>query len=184
MSTASTTTSKKRKTDPVTFEQLAEKKLRDNLERYRGYVQRAVAGEFLNEHDLEEVAGLLSQLRLPELAWSQHQEAIRDNLAAAERQRQIEADSAAKEGRLRELVAEMNELEKLLEQKRRDIREGQRGQTRLVDALRKQNELRVLYPDVIDTLDNAVSRRLDARETLIARHRDKPTGTVHDGWST
>ena len=177
-------TAKKSKAEPITFEQLAEKKLRDNLERYRGYVERAVAGEFLNEHDLEDAAGLLSQLRLPELAWSQHQDAIRDNRAAAERQRQIEADSAAKEGRLRELVAEMNELEKQLEQKRLDIREGQRGQTRLVDAIRKQNELRVLYPDVIDSLDNAVRRRLNEKETLIARHRDKPTGTVHDGWST
>jgi hypothetical protein len=177
------TTAKKRKAEPLTFEQVAEKKLRDNLERYRGYVERAVAGEFLDENELEEVAALLSQLRLPELAWAQHQQAIRDNAAAAERQREIEAATPAKEKELRELTVEVQRLEKLLEEKRLRLRTVEGGQMKLVDALRKQNELRVLYPDVVDSLDNAVRRRLDERGNMFARHRDRPTGSSEDGWS-
>jgi len=178
------TTAKKRKAEPLTFEQIAERKLRETLEQYRGYAERSSAGEFLNENDLEEVAALLAQLRLPELAWSQHMQAIRDNKAAAEKQRQIEAAKPAEEQELRELTAEVRRLEKLLEETRLQLRSVQRGEMRIVDVLRKQNELRVLYPDVIDSLDNAVKRRLDQRETLFARHRDKPLGTVYDGWST
>ena len=177
------TATKKKKPEQLTFEQVSEKKLRDNLERYRGYVHRAAAGEFLDEDELEEVTGLLVQLRLPDLAWKKHQEAIRENQAAAELRQQIENATPEKESRVKQLLAEIEQLEKQLEQKRHDVHGLQRGQTRLIDAMRKQNELRVLYPDVVGSLDNAVQRRLEARQTLTARYRDKPTGSVEDGWS-
>lgn len=181
----STTTKRQRKqaAEPLTFEQIAERKLRENLETYRGYVEKAAAGEFLDEQALERVAELLAVLRLPELAWKQHVDAVREHRVAVERQREIEAAKPTEQAQMRELTGEVQRLEKLLQEKRLRLGSLQRSELRLVDALRKQNELRTLYPDVLATVDNAVTRRREYRPGL-ARHRDKPTGATEDGWST
>ena len=177
------TKKQKTRTEPLTFEQVAEKKLRGDLERYRGFAERAAAGEYLDEAELEQVAQLMSGLRLPELAWGKHLEALREMAAAQARQAELDAKRPAEEERLRELSDEVKELEELLERKRLELKGAQTNELRIVDALRKQNELRALYPDVVAALDIAVSRRLNEREQVFARYRDKPTGSPEEGWS-
>lgn len=182
MSTTSPRQKRKPQAEPVTFEQVAERKLRDNIDRYRGYATRAAGGEFLNEDDLEQVAELLALLRLPDLAWQKHVDALRDFAAAVARQADIEAEQPALEAEQKLLVSEILKMEQELEQKRLRQRNLQSRSVRVVDTMRKQNELRTLYPDVLDTLDNAVAAR--RRRMQPAEIRQRPAHSEQDGWSS
>jgi hypothetical protein len=158
----------KKKTPPLTYEQIADRKLRDTLEEYRAIVERGAGGEMLPEADLERAVELLTVLRLPELSFKQHVTAAREYAAAVGRQAELEAAGPAERAELVQLNSDVERLLKLIEEKRLRAQALQYGETQLINAMRKQNELLTLYPDVVGPLDNAVSRRIAKRQAEAA----------------
>lgn len=61
---------------PVSFAEIAERKMRERIEAYRALVQRHATGEVLEAQDYERAAELLEQLHLPDYAFSRDVEAV------------------------------------------------------------------------------------------------------------
>ena len=77
---------------PVTFDEIAAKRMAERLEKYRTFVSRQAAGETLGVADMETVADLLDQIGLPAYAFSRDIEATeRHHHATAKYQAAVEA---------------------------------------------------------------------------------------------
>jgi len=176
------TAKKPRRTEPVSFEQLAEQKLRSTLEEYRAAVERQAGGEELAAPELDRVAELLEVLRLPEISWAHHVQAVRElNDARAER-RKIEAVLEAEAAEGRELAQEIPRLQKRLEEIQLRRQTLARTPHRLTETYRREHEAQRLYPEVALPLEDAVAvgRR---KATEPTRAAEAPAESSGVGWS-
>lgn len=153
------TARKMRRTEPLSFEQVAEQKIRSTLEEYRAAVHRQAAGDNLTAPELDRVAELLDVLRLPELAWGQHVQAVREVAEARAERAKIEAvlDAEAAEGRA--LAGEVVQLRKRLEEIGLRQKTLARTPHRLSEQFRRENEAAQLFPEVVLDIDEAVAVR-------------------------
>jgi hypothetical protein len=175
----------KKKTTSLSFEEIADRKLRQTIEEYRALVVRAAAGEMLTEAELERAVELLAVLRLPELSIKQHVAAQREYAASVKRLAELEAAVPLEEAELAELNRDVERLLKTIEEKRLRARSLSYGQERIIAAMQRQNELATLYPDVLAPVDNAVARRIQKREAeaapVTARRSPSPE-PIQEGW--
>lgn len=169
------------KSQPLTMEQLQEKKLRERLVTYRDLVKRAAAGERLPDDDMATAADILDALRLPPYSWARDVQAQRDDDAAAERESQLRAAGPEREARERDLTERVTTMERELNRLRLELRSVATGEPmRLVTVMQRRNELRVNHPHLLGDIEQAVVFRLQA-----TRKAAKPAVSAGDadGWS-
>jgi predicted nuclease with TOPRIM domain len=181
MTTATKTRKAKELEQPVSFAEINARKIREKIEAYRGYVERAVDGELLDEKQLEEVGEILAFLLLPDMCWERDIRALRDyretaaaaeELAGKQPQYQLEAS---------ELVAKVKQLEAELRESQTRLNYLARVAPRTqANEMQRQNELRSLHPHLLLDLEHAVALRAEAKAKTHAKQ--VPAKTL-EGWS-
>jgi len=177
---------RKRKTsEPLTMEQVQERKTRERITAYRDLVTRAAAGEQLPDADLTEASDLLDALGLPTYAWARDVAAKQEDDAAAVDEARYRDAEPARQQREADLGAKVAALEAELKTLREQLQDAARREPmRLLNVLRRRNELRANHPHVLGDVEQAVAFRLQAkRKASPTPPTPTPTGSVHDGWS-
>lgn len=159
------TTATKTKTTPPpappTFATIARKKMRERIERYRGFVKRQVEGEALDEADLVQVSDLLEGLGLPDFAWARDIEALQRAYASnAKFKAAVDAEPAARQRAadlLEEIAALKAKLQALTEEHRRTQAAGHKSAA----YGRTLDQLSLEHPHLLGDIDTAVTLRLD-----------------------
>lgn len=165
--TTTTTKTKTRKAEPdsLTFEQIAERKLRDKLTAYRELVARAAAGEQLPEADLEAATELLSFLGLPSYSWARDCKAKGEYDAAVKAEAEARANRPAQEARLKAVMERLKALEKeVAELNAERHRLGPVTDNLLVFYGQRRRELETESPHVLAAMDDAVRFRLEQQQ--------------------
>jgi hypothetical protein len=160
-----TTATAKRKPEaieplPVTFDEIARRKMRERIVAYREIVTRRADGKTITVTDMEQLADLLDHLGLPGFAFERDAEAVlRFRAAAAKMQAAVDAVPAAKQ-RAEELAAEIEaqrqRLVALREEHRLAVAKGNKPQAYTASVVTLENE----HPVVLAELDEAVRVRL------------------------
>lgn len=177
---------RKRKTsEPLTMEQVQERKTRERITAYRELVARAAAGEQLPDDDLTTASDLLDALGLPPYAWARDVAGKREDDAVALDEARYREAEPARQQREADLGAKVAALESELKTLRQELRNVTTGEPmRLMNVLRRRNELRANHPHVLGDLEQAVGFRLQAkRKGMPTPPTPTPTGSVYDGWS-
>lgn len=159
-------TVKTKKTEPalpLTFADVARKKMRERLTEYRAFVERAVAGEQLTEDDTVRVYDILTSLGLAPLTFE------RDVQGAKEyaRQQAKWSDYQAQEPVLRQRGKQVAEEIKTLTEQLNGLKaEAHRIEVvsahKAAGALQRVNELKTFHPHVLLPIDEAVEIRARA----------------------
>ena len=177
---AATTKTKREPEQVLTFEQLAEKRLREKLERYRAYVSKAAAGAQLPEEELSEVLELLEALELPQYAWDRDVHASRQ----FDRVRAWLEDAKANEGAIIERIRAAWQLVQKLEQDLRAARVEHRAseaqQMKQVGKLQAFHELNANHPHLFRDIDQVVAARLASRAQRLS---PVPATTTGGSWN-
>ena len=160
-----TTATAKRKPEtiealPVTFDEIARRKMRERVEAYREIVTRRADGKTISGDDMERAGELLDHLGLPNFAFDRDAEAlVKFRAAAAKLQAAVDAVPAAKQ-RAEELAAEIEvqrqRLVALREEHRLAVAKGNKPQAYTASVVTLENE----HPTVLAALDVAVKFRL------------------------
>lgn len=161
------TPTRKRKApeEPMTFEQIAERKLTERLTAYRSLVARAASGEQLPEADLEQATELLLFLGLPDFAWRRDIVGKADFDAATKAEADARSQRPGNAKRLEDITARLKTLEAesaALRAERHRI-DGMADNS-LVAAMSRQNELKSLHPHVLLPLEDALRFRLEQQQ--------------------
>jgi hypothetical protein len=161
---AATTIKTKREPEQVlTFEQLAEKRLREKLEQYRAYVSKTAAGAQLPEEELSEVLELLEALELPQYAWDRDVEAARRFDRVRGWLNEAETTEQATNEKIGAAWALVQKLEQDLRSAREQHRLAQGKQMKRVGKLQTFHELNANHPHLFWEIDRAVAARLESR---------------------
>ena len=160
-----TTATAKRKPEaieplPVTFSEIAARKMRERVEAYREIVTRRADGKPITVTDMERAGDLLDHLGLPGFAFDRDTEAVlKFRAAAAKMQAAVDAVPAAKQ-RAEELAAEIEvqrqRLVALREEHRLAAAKVGKPQAYVSSVAMLQND----HPVVLGDLDVAVRFRL------------------------
>jgi sulfur carrier protein ThiS len=146
---------------PVTFDEIAKRKVRERIEAYREIVTRRADGKPMAVADMEKAGDLLDHLGLPGYAFERDTEAVlKFRAAAAKLQGAVDAVPPAKQ-RAEELGAEIEVLRQKLVALREDHRltVAKIGKPTAYSAsvAMLQND----HPNVLADLDVAVRLRLE-----------------------
>jgi uncharacterized protein YggE len=145
---------------PVSFSEIAARKLRERIVAYREIVTRRADGKTITVTDMEQAGELLDHLGLPGFAFERDTEAVlRFRAAAAKMQAAVDAAPAAKQ-RAEELAAEIEaqrqRLVALREEHRLTVAKSHKPQAYTATVVTLENE----HPTVLADLDVAVRVRL------------------------
>lgn len=159
------TTATKTKTTPPpappTFATIARKKMRERIERYRGFVKRQVEGEALDEADLVQVTDLLEGLGLPDFAWARDIEALQRAYASnAKFKAAVDAEPAARQ-RAAELLAEIATLRAKLQALTEEHRRAQAAASKSAAYSHTLEQLSADHPHLLGDIDTGVTFRLE-----------------------
>ena len=146
---------------PVTFEEINRRKMRERVEAYREIVTRYATGETMTVADMEQAAELLDQLGLPQYAFDRDADAVRRfNATRAKYDTAVEAADPSRQ-RAEALTVEIDVLRKKLEA----LREEQRimGSRAGKPAAYGQtlSQLKHDHPHVLADLDTATKLRIE-----------------------
>jgi hypothetical protein len=156
------TRKRKAPAEPLTFEQIAERKLRDRLTRYRELVARAAAGDQLAEADMESALEILEALGLPGFSWRRDITAKVDHDAVVKVEAETRAQRPKNEKRLEEIAERMKAVEAELASLREERhRIGSMSDHLLAGYMARVNELEANHPHVLGDLDAAVRFRME-----------------------
>lgn len=165
MTSEAKTTRRKAPAEPLTFEQIAERKLTEKLTAYRELVARAAGGAQLPEEDLEGAVELLAFLGLPEYSWRRDIAAKADHDAAAKAEAEARLQRPVNEKRLVEIAERLKTLEAELASLREERhRIGSIADHLLAGAMGRQRELESLHPHVLTPLEDAVRFRTEQQQ--------------------
>lgn len=145
---------------PVTFSEIAARKMRERVEAYREIVTRRADGKTITVTDMEKAGDLLDHLGLPGFAFDRDTEALlKFRAAAAKMQAAVNAVPAAKQ-RAEELTAEIEvqrqRLVALREEHRLAVAKLGKPQAYSASVAMLQND----HPVVLGDIDAAVRFRL------------------------
>jgi uncharacterized protein YggE len=145
---------------PVTFDEIARRKMRERIVAYREIVTRRADGKTITVSDMEQAGDLLDHLGLPGFAFERDTEAVlRFRAAAAKMQAAVDAVPAAKQ-RAEELAAEIEaqrqRLVALREEHRLAVAKANKPQAYVASVVTLENE----HATVLGDLDVAVRLRL------------------------
>lgn len=147
--------------EPITFDEINRRKVRERVEAYRDIVTRRATGGTITVADMERAAELLEQLGLPQYTFDRDVDAVQRFKGARDKW-QAAADAAPDHAtRATELAAEVEALTKKLA--------GLREQLHLANAKRGKPEtyrqtlaqLQHDHPHVLADLDQAVRLRIE-----------------------
>ena len=147
-----------------TFAEIAAKRMRETVEKYREHVRRAASGERMAEEHLGQVLELLSFMHLPQYAWERDVAAHRDYMTASKAAAECQLKRPASESRLQEVVARIKEIEAELKSLR-----GEQYTLAEVEPMtrvghgRRMNELEANHPHVFADIDTAARLRSEAK---------------------
>lgn len=147
---------------PPTFEQIAERKLREKLTAYRGLVERAANAEQLEEADLEQAVELLAFLGLPEYSWRRDVTARANYDSTVKAEGEVRAKRPANEKRLVAIGERLKALEAEVASLREERhRIGSMSDHLLAGYMTRLHELETNHPHVFLSLEDAVRFRLE-----------------------
>jgi hypothetical protein len=150
-------------TPPPTFADIARKRISQHLTAYRGFVERAVAGEQLNEDDMMGVYDALERLHLPTFTFERDVQGVKDHARCAGKAADAQAREPEQRQRGRQVTEEIAKLTKQLNELRAEAhRLSVGGPLKLTAYLQRLNELKSLHPHVLLPLDKAVELRASA----------------------
>jgi len=146
---------------PVTFDEIARRKVRERIEAYREIVTRRADGKPMTVADMEKAGELLDHLGLPGYAFDRDAEAVlKFRAAAAKMQAAVDAVPPAKQ-RAEELGVEIESLRQKLvalrEEHRLAVCKVSKPQAYSASVAMLQND----HPVVLADLDVAVRLRLE-----------------------
>ena len=156
---------------PVTFDEIARRKVRERIEAYRDIVTRRADGKPMTVADMEKAGELLDHLGLPGYAFDRDAEAVLKFRAAADKmQNAINAVPAARQ-RAEELSVEIEQMRQKLvalrEEHRLTVAKANKPTAYSTSVAMLQND----HPVVLADLDVAVRLRveeLDRRKNGVA----------------
>lgn len=145
---------------PVTFDEIARRKVRERIVAYREIVTRRADGKTITVTDMEQAGDLLDHLGLPGFAFDRDAEAVlKFRAAAAKLQGAVDAVPAAKQ-RAEQLAAEIEvqrqRLVALREEHRLAVAKSHKPSAYTASVMTLENE----HPTVLADLDEAVRLRL------------------------
>jgi hypothetical protein len=179
----------KRKTkaaDPLTMDEIQERKTRERITAYRALVTRAAAGEQLSDDDLTTASDLLDGLGLPPFAWARDVAGQKAYAAATAEDAGLTAAEPVNADRLKAIDARLKAMDaelKTLREEQHDLAHVQVMRRVAID--RRLNELLVNHPHVFDDLEQAVALRLKAKNTPPPTPPQEPPQAADPlvGWS-
>jgi sulfur carrier protein ThiS len=146
---------------PVTFDEIARRKVRERIESYREIVTRRADGKPLTVADMERAGDLLDHLGLPGYAFERDTEAVLKFRAAAAKLRAAEDAVSPAKQRAEELGAEIEVLRQKLvalrEEHRLTVAKVGKPTAYSTSVAMLQND----HPNVLADLDVAVRLRLE-----------------------
>jgi len=160
-----TTATAKRKPEaieplPVTFDEIARRKMRERIVAYREIVTRRADGKTISVTDMEQLADLLDHLGLPGFAFDRDAEAVlKFRAAAGKLQAAVDAVPGARqraEGLAAEIEVQRQRLVALREEHRLAVAKSHKPQAYTATVVTLENE----HPTVLADLDVAVRVRL------------------------
>jgi len=146
---------------PVTFDEIARRKMRERIAAYREIVTRRADGKPMTVADMERAGDLLDHLGLPGFAFDRDTEAVLKYRAAADKmQAAVDAVPASRE-RAEALAVEIEELRQKLvalrEEHRLTVAKVGKPTAYSTSVAMLQND----HPNVLADLDVAVRLRVD-----------------------
>jgi len=148
---------------PLTFADIARKRIHQQLTAYRAVVEKAVAGEQLTEGDMASVFDCLEKLQLPTYTFERDVQGSKDHARNAAKAADAEAREPELRERGRQIADEIATLTKRLnELKAESHRISVSGTMKVVGYIQRLNELKALHPHVLLPLEAAVEVRAKA----------------------
>lgn len=146
---------------PISFDEIARKKMRERLEAYRTFVRQYAESGTLNELEMEKAAELLDLLFLPPYAFMRDVEAVqRHNRTHSKWAAAVENEPANRE-RARQLNAEIAEVEKRLRALREEAQKANAATGKPSAYGQTLAQLAVDHPHVLAEIDTAVKLRIE-----------------------
>lgn len=153
--------------EPMTFAEIAHKRLRERITQYRDLVHRHANGEQLGVAEMEAAADLMEQIGLPQYTFDRDADAMR-RYTLVQAKVQAAADAApAFKARAAELAAEIDVARKKLAAMQEEHRIAVSKSTKPGAYAHSLNQLASEHPTVLADLDTAVRLRgeeLDRRK--------------------
>jgi predicted nucleic acid-binding Zn-ribbon protein len=146
---------------PISFDEIARKKMRERLEAYRTFVRQYAESGTLNELEMEKAAELLDLLFLPPYAFMRDVEAVqRHNRTHSKWAAAVENEPANRD-RARQLNAEIVEIEKRLRALREEAQMANAAIGKPSAYGQTLSQLAVDHPHVLAEIDTAVKLRIE-----------------------
>lgn len=153
--------------EPMTFAEIAHKRLRERIMQYRDLVQRHANGGTLDVAEMEEAADLMEQIGLPQYTFERDADAMR-RFTLVQAKVQAAADAAPDhKARAAELAAEIEATRKKLAAMQEEHRIAVNKSNKPGTYTHTLNQLASEHPTVLADLDTAVRLRgeeLDRRK--------------------
>ncbi len=146
---------------PISFDEIAAKRMRERIEAYRALVKRQAAGESLSESDAETGMLLMEQLGLPQYAFNRDVEAVQRHAVVRAKWDAAVANEPANRERAKQLAGEINEAEKKLRMLREEFQRANAATGKPGTYSNTLLSLASDHPHVLADLETAVRLRLD-----------------------
>jgi hypothetical protein len=172
MATATRTKSEpKPAAQPITFDEIAQRRTRERLTAYRELIRRNAAGEILTVEEMEQVLELLDVLGLPQWAHERDVQAMQRFKIAIEKYQAAIDKQPAHAIRANELAAEIETAQKKLVMLREQLHHENAKWNKPTAYDQTIKQLQSEHPHVLADLDLAVRLRteeLDRRKRSLA----------------
>ena len=176
MATATRTKSEpKPAPEPITFDEIAHKRMSDRLRQYREFVSRQASGETLNADEMGAVADVLDLIGLPAFAFSRDIEALQRCRRSQEKHRAAVEAVPEHRANATRLAAEVEVAKKKLEQLREEHRRAESGVSKPTAYAHTVQVMAHEFPHLLADLDLAARLRV---EELDRRKRSLVGGAV------
>jgi len=153
---------------PISFDEIARKRLAGWITAYRELVHRHAAGEMLNEAELEKAAELLDHLGLPAFAFDRDAAAVQSHDRAKAKWQSAVDRVPECQSRSEELAIEIAALRAKVAQLSEEARKATAGIGKPSAYLATLAQLAHDHPHVLADVDEAVAHR---KEELDRRRR-------------
>lgn len=147
--------------EPITFDEINRRKMRDRIESYREIVVRRAEGGTITVSDMERAAELLEHLGLPQYTFDRDVEAVRRHKALADKVQAAAAVAPANKQRADELAAEVEATRQRLEMLREEHRQATVKSNKPGAYSHSVKMLQHDHPHVLGDLDDAARLRIE-----------------------
>lgn len=147
--------------EPITFDEINRRKVRERIEAYRDIVTRRATGGRLTVEDMERASELLEQLGLPQFTFDRDVEAVQRFRAVTDKVDAATAAAPANKQRADELAVEIEATRRRLETLREEHRTATAKANKPTAYVQSVAMLRHDHPHMLASLDEAVQVRIE-----------------------